>query len=455
MTVYKYLGYGVTNENGVAKLEYNSEGQKRDHSYTGVGAGEIDVIASTDNPITSGSIVSETFSVMDTLLYDTGTDPSHNIWTGSTSNLTRGSEYSRLEESTIGTPVQINTVMPTGLWVLTMSIKRDGHSTNWDLTILNNNVSVFGCATPTNDVWTDITLVYDGSFIYYFENGSTTPTKKTSVMLDDTKNTVLRLQTPQDITYLDFKDLIVLREGKSAISIGSTTPIIQSGSTATINGSLYESGLIVKNATLDVYKNGTKVGTASTGDSGVASYTYTGVADGEVEFQFKYGSIVSETYSILDCIKYDKGILDDPQTNDIYDTRDANSLLTRTSEYSKLTEVTTGTNALLWISSLPSECTVDFEFMQVDGLHSSHLIRVHNNNSYKASFSLSSLGYYSLIVGQWIKLRLTITDGSATLTSLDDTSKTKTNTFSGTGNRWSIITTDGNTEIHIRNVEVY
>ena len=304
MTTYRYLGWGKTNENGIAKLDHNSEGQEIEHSYTGTGAGEVDVIASTDNPITSSSIVSETLPVLDTLLYDTGTDATHNIWTGDTSNLTRGSEYSRLEESASPTPTAINTVMPTGLWVLTMSIKRDGHYTNWNINILNNNVSVFGCATPTNDVWTDITLVYDGSFIYYFENGSTTPTKKTSVMLDDTKNTVLRLQTPQDITYLDFKDLIVLREGMSNISIGSSNPIIQSGDTTTINGSLYESGLIVKNATLDVYKNGTKVGTASTGDTGVASYTYSGTGAGATEFQFRYGSILSETYEVIDAKLY-------------------------------------------------------------------------------------------------------------------------------------------------------
>ena len=74
MTVYKYLGYGVTNENGVAKLEYNSEGQKRDHSYTGVGAGEIDVVASLDNPVSEGSIVSETYNVWDTKWYDLATD---------------------------------------------------------------------------------------------------------------------------------------------------------------------------------------------------------------------------------------------------------------------------------------------------------------------------------------------------------------------------------------------
>ena len=60
MTTYKYLGYGVTDENGVAHLDHDANGDPLTHSYTGVGAGEIDVLASLDNPITSSSIVSET-----------------------------------------------------------------------------------------------------------------------------------------------------------------------------------------------------------------------------------------------------------------------------------------------------------------------------------------------------------------------------------------------------------
>ena len=34
MTTYRYLGWGKTNENGIAKLDHNSEGQKIEHSYT-------------------------------------------------------------------------------------------------------------------------------------------------------------------------------------------------------------------------------------------------------------------------------------------------------------------------------------------------------------------------------------------------------------------------------------
>ena len=69
MTSYRYLGYGVTNSNGVAHLDHDPQGNPI-NGYTGTGAGEVDVIASTDNPISSGSIVSEPCNVWDTIWYD-------------------------------------------------------------------------------------------------------------------------------------------------------------------------------------------------------------------------------------------------------------------------------------------------------------------------------------------------------------------------------------------------
>ena len=71
MTSYRYLGYGVTDSNGVAHLKKNAKDQDID-GYTGVGAGEIDIIASLDNPIVDGSIVSETYSIIDASFIDTG-----------------------------------------------------------------------------------------------------------------------------------------------------------------------------------------------------------------------------------------------------------------------------------------------------------------------------------------------------------------------------------------------
>ena len=62
---YRYLGSATTNANGVAELP-----------ITGTGRGELDIVASTSNPPTSGSLVSETYSLWDCLVYDDGiTDP--------------------------------------------------------------------------------------------------------------------------------------------------------------------------------------------------------------------------------------------------------------------------------------------------------------------------------------------------------------------------------------------
>ena len=83
--VYKYLGWGITNENGVAHLDHDAQGQEIEHSYTGVGAGEVDVVASLDNPIVDGSIVSGTYNVWDTIMYD---DNTGNFYYTTTFNVT-------------------------------------------------------------------------------------------------------------------------------------------------------------------------------------------------------------------------------------------------------------------------------------------------------------------------------------------------------------------------------
>jgi hypothetical protein len=74
MAIYKYLGYGVTNSKGKAKLDHDKNGDPITHSYTGTGAGELDIIASLDNPstISDSSIQSEIYSLLDNIAYDDG-----------------------------------------------------------------------------------------------------------------------------------------------------------------------------------------------------------------------------------------------------------------------------------------------------------------------------------------------------------------------------------------------
>ena len=126
MTSYRYIGYGVTNSNGVAHLDHDPQGNPI-NGYTGTGAGEVDVIASTDNPITSSSIVSETLPVLDTIIYDNGfeNDYNDNCWVTETDvevihgadgttveNKASGTKYRYANDGTVGnydfsTPVRI------------------------------------------------------------------------------------------------------------------------------------------------------------------------------------------------------------------------------------------------------------------------------------------------------------------------------------------------------------
>lgn len=72
MVNYKYLGYGITNSEGVARLDHDQNGNPISHSYTGTGAGEINIVASLDNPIVEGSLVSETYGLIDAKYYNDG-----------------------------------------------------------------------------------------------------------------------------------------------------------------------------------------------------------------------------------------------------------------------------------------------------------------------------------------------------------------------------------------------
>ena len=74
MVNYRYLGYGTTNINGVADFDHDTNGNTLLHSYTGTGAGKIDMVASLDSNITSSSLVSGICSVYDCLVYDNARD---------------------------------------------------------------------------------------------------------------------------------------------------------------------------------------------------------------------------------------------------------------------------------------------------------------------------------------------------------------------------------------------
>ena len=164
MTYYKYLGYGVTNSEGVAHLDHDADGEPIDHSYTGVGAGEIDVLASLDNPIVEGSIVSVPCNVLDCYKYDEGllAEGHHNdIWTGiSNTDLTREAEYTTIKEKTVGTTATITfTGIPLTDYRIECDVYQvDGTQDEWFITVLDENYTSIRSADSKLGEWKHISL---------------------------------------------------------------------------------------------------------------------------------------------------------------------------------------------------------------------------------------------------------------------------------------------------------
>jgi len=108
MVTYRFLGYGMTDENGIAKLDHDAQGNPITHSYTGTGAGELDIVASLDDNehINDSSIQSEPYETLDCIAIDNATLSDHNdIWSNTVQsgvNFERKEEYTEFSISVTG-----------------------------------------------------------------------------------------------------------------------------------------------------------------------------------------------------------------------------------------------------------------------------------------------------------------------------------------------------------------
>ena len=104
-TNYVFLGSGTTDSNGVAKLDHDANGDPISHSYTGSGVGELDIVASLDDPdsISDSSLQSEPYEVIDAMYYDKALEGSGNhndIYYMVGTSVTRGSDGSVVAKTT-------------------------------------------------------------------------------------------------------------------------------------------------------------------------------------------------------------------------------------------------------------------------------------------------------------------------------------------------------------------
>ena len=104
----RYIGKGITDENGIAKLTEDSEGNPCE-GYTGTGAGIVNIFAECR------SIQSEIYSLYDVLFKDIGTSSDYTDWrTSSTVDIARNTEYTTVssKDSTVFSSRAVN--LPNG-----------------------------------------------------------------------------------------------------------------------------------------------------------------------------------------------------------------------------------------------------------------------------------------------------------------------------------------------------
>lgn len=217
MTVnYVYLGYGTTDENGECKLDHDANGDSISHSYTGTGAGKIDVVASLDSPssISDSSLVSETFVVYDCILYDNATISSHNdsMWSVETGlQLSRYTDYSEVAEVSTANANMYCTI-PSEC-VVELDLKQIG-GTNGNFWLnLKTTSNAYKSGTNLNNVggsvetWTHLKLEFENGVCTYTNMNNNQSTTFNTGITD--ANMRFALNTGNNITAHQFKNFKV------------------------------------------------------------------------------------------------------------------------------------------------------------------------------------------------------------------------------------------------------
>lgn len=211
MTTYKFIGTGETDASGVARLTKDPQGQTI-NGYVGSGVGEVDFIASLDNPIVDGSIVSEPYPVIDAIYYDTGiTGTASDIWYNQQNAVnTRGDTYSEITENG-GTAILrlkgTNSIDKTNICV-EFDVWQDGSTSNNFMSFANTTMSTYtgtynlGNLNLQTETWNHIKLEIDNNGVIT-PNGITSAQRTLSV---NTDKILFCFLTNGDITKIRFKD---------------------------------------------------------------------------------------------------------------------------------------------------------------------------------------------------------------------------------------------------------
>lgn len=166
----RLIGYGYTNANGVATLDYDAEGNELSSSgYVGQGVGEVDISASA--VIDGSTFVSETYSVWDTINYDNAIDgDAREIWNAPTGSgiLSRLEDSSKFYEESGSQSLLTTTISVKDNFCIEFDAKIPSTATNMDFILFiqsgsNISKSQFNNVSAPADTWCHFKLTIDSS----------------------------------------------------------------------------------------------------------------------------------------------------------------------------------------------------------------------------------------------------------------------------------------------------
>lgn len=266
----------------------------------------------------------------------------------------------------------------------------------------------------------------------------------------DTNNYLTKETAPKIYNYGFVDSNLVLHLIYIDTEVSITKTIIQTGESSQITILVTdEEGNPLEDIPVDLYANGVKVGqTVDTNANGLSIHTYIGSGSGKVELQAKIGSIVSETYSILDCIKCD--INNSLAVSDYSLRYDADSL-TIVDDYKDFNTSETSGRRLYLPVTTTGDVRIEIEIkyttngnIGVVGSDGSTLqYGQFNNDAYR---------------NNWTKVVMVQTDGVISMTASTDggsTWETKTLNSNAPISIGRVLWTVANGRCYFRNVKVY
>lgn len=264
------IGSDVTDSNGVATV-----------SYTGVGVGDVDIVADWDSTVQSNTLTIEDCSYYSTTEYSAEAFLSISMplqfkleFDINPTSRSNANGYLRIGESG-----------DVGVWV--------GQLTSGGVHGISLRPSG-GVTCPTNTVLnTDnhITVTYDGSNVVYTCNGETVTQSYSNL----TTNIIyVTAYSTEHLKNIKVKPLTVL-DLSSDVSVLS----YNDSDSTTLTATFTNGGTPLVGETISFYANDTLLGTSITNNNGEATYTYNSEGVGDINVQADWNNTVQSEIFVL------------------------------------------------------------------------------------------------------------------------------------------------------------